>query len=121
MNRILIAEDDPVMAKLVEFNLKKAGFELMICPDGSSVIDRISDWGPDLAIFDLNLPGKSGLELSQYIQDTPALSHIPVIIITGQGKESSFEELYEAGVKKIFSKPYSPTALAETIRTLLSS
>lgn len=107
------------MAKLLEFNLKREGFQLMICTDGTTVLDRINDWRPDLAIFDFNLPGKTGLELSLIFREREALKDIPIIIITGQGKELARDALIEAGVNEVFTKPYSPTVLAETIRRLL--
>lgn len=108
------------MAKLLEFNLHREGFDLMLCWDGSTVVDRVRDWKPDLAIFDFNLPGKTGIELSHHFRQDDALRDVPIIIITGQGKELAREDLLAAGVNEIFTKPYSPTVLVETIRKLLN-
>ena len=68
-----MAEDDLVMAKLLEFNLQRAGFEVMVCGDGGDVLERTRVLSPDLAVFDLNLPGKTGLELSLAFQADAAL------------------------------------------------
>ncbi len=119
MTRILVAEDDPVMAKLIEFNLKREGFEVVICIDGDSVEERARALHPDLAMFDLNLPGKSGLELSRAFEADDVLRAIPRVVVTGQGKEAVFDDLYEAGVKAVFTKPFSPSTLVEKIREIL--
>jgi two-component system response regulator/two-component system chemotaxis response regulator CheY len=119
MKTILIAEDDPVMTKLIEFNLKREGYQIITCGDGESVVNSVKDNPPDLALFDLNLPGMSGLELSRFFQNDAELSKIPRIVVTAQGKDAVFDDLYESGISRVFTKPFSPSALAEEIRTLL--
>lgn len=121
MIKILVAEDDPVMSKLIEFNLKREGFQPLLCPDGETVLQVVRETPPAVALFDLNLPGMSGLELSQAFEKDPELRKIPRIVVTAQGKDAVFDELYEAGVKRVFTKPFSPSALVEAIRELMKS
>lgn len=120
MKRILIAEDDPVMSKLIEFNLKREGYQVIICRDGPAVMRTVKETAPDLALLDLNLPGMTGLELSQAFEADPLLREIPRMVVTAQGKDAVFDELYAAGVKKVFTKPFSPSALAGAIREQLA-
>lgn len=120
MKKILIAEDDPVMSKLFEFNLKRAGYLVISCADGESVLETVKDNRPDLALFDLNLPGISGLELSEHFQADESLASIPRIVVTAQGKDSVFEDLYASGIRKVFTKPFSPSTLTEAIEELLN-
>jgi len=121
MIKILVAEDDPVMSKLIEFNLKREGFEPILCPDGDIVMKVVRETPPAVALFDLNLPGKSGLELSREFEKDPDLKKIPRMVVTAQGKDAVFDDLYEAGVKRVFTKPFSPSALVDAIRELIEA
>ncbi|MGF1451930.1 MAG: response regulator transcription factor [Opitutales bacterium] len=120
MSKILIADDDPVMVKLFEFNLKRSGFELVLCREGSAVVPQARATSPHLAIFDYMLPGRSGLELIQDFRGDDDLQALPIIVVTGQGKGSTRQELLDAGADEVFTKPFSPTVLIARIRELLA-
>ncbi|OIO60216.1 MAG: hypothetical protein COZ46_07745 [Verrucomicrobia bacterium CG_4_10_14_3_um_filter_43_23] len=120
MDKILIADDDPFMEKLLEFTLKKAGFGIIACREGNSVIQRILDEKPVLIILDLMLPGRSGLELIGDIRANQSIARLPVIFVTGQGKESTRNQLTQAGASAVYTKPFSPTALIAMIKKLLA-
>lgn len=119
MAKILIADDDPVMVKLFEFGFRKAGHSLVVCREGLSVPDRARAEKPDVAIFDLMLPGLSGLELIRLFKADVALKVIPILVVTGQGRDSVKEELLEAGAAKVFTKPFSPSVIMASIDELL--
>lgn len=119
MTRVLIAEDDPVMTRLLQFNLQRAGFEVVACADGFEVEARARAVKPAVALFDFNLPGKTGLELARAFQGDAQLCRIPLVVVTGQGKDAVFRELLAEGVQEVFTKPYSPTVLVETVRRLV--
>ena len=121
MNRILIADDDPVMLKLFELNLKKQGFKVVACSEGNSVPVKARANIPDLAILDYLLPGKSGLELIVEFKNDESLKCVPIIVVTGQGKGSTKEELLAAGADKVFTKPFSPTMLISEVKDRLKS
>lgn len=120
MNKILIADDDPFMEKLLEFTLKKAEFDIIVCREGNTVIQRILDEKPVLVILDLMLPGRSGLELIADIRGNQSIARLPVIFVTGQGKESTRKQLMAAGASAVYTKPFSPTSLIATIKQLLA-
>jgi len=119
MKTVLIADDDVVMLKLLSYHLVKAGYAVIRCHDGLGVMEKLEDGRPDLAIFDLMLPGKSGLELIHEFKAAPVLALIPLLVVTGQGRGSTRNELMEAGADQVFTKPFSPTALVSRIRELL--
>ncbi len=116
---ILVADDDAVMVRLLEFNLKKAGFTYTTCRDGLSIENNVRTTKPDLAIIDFMLPGKTGLEVIKEFKADPELVKIPIVVVTGQGKGSKKTELLDAGASNVFTKPFSPTALMEYVRSLL--
>lgn len=119
MKRILIAEDDPVMARLLEFNLKRGGYATTVCRDGMTVEAEARRQPPDAAVFDLMLPGRNGQELIELFQADPELKTIPLIVVTGQGKEDKHDQLLAAGAHSVYTKPFSPNRLLDTIRDLL--
>ncbi len=119
MKTILIADDDVVMLKLYELNLKKAGFRTLSCKDGLSVLPLLQTENPSLAILDYQLPGKTGLELIQACRADKKWKELPLVVITAQGKESIRNELMCAGANVVFTKPFSPSRLIKTIEALL--
>lgn len=120
MKKILIADDDPVMIKLFEFSLKRAGYELVVCREGLSVVERAHETLPQAAIFDLMLPGRSGQELIRAFQADAVLKGIPIIVVTGQGKESTEGTLLSDGARYVFTKPFSPSVLVSTLGELVT-
>jgi len=119
MKKILIADDDPMMVKLLEFNLHRAGYDLIVCREGSTVLPRAREERPDLIILDVMLPGRTGLELVGDLKADPVLAALPVLIVTSEGKSSILDGLLAAGAANVYTKPFSPTMLIDRVRQLL--
>jgi DNA-binding response OmpR family regulator len=119
MKTILIADDDPVMVKLLEFTLQRAGFGVLVCREGLSVMARVRAGRPDLIVLDVMLPGRSGQELLRDFKEDAELAKLPVVVVTSQGKNSTQDELLAAGALNVFTKPFSPTMLIARLRELL--
>lgn len=120
MSTILIADDDPFMEKLLQYTLRKGGYSMVVCKEGYAVMQQILEQRPVLVILDLMIPGRSGLEIVNDIRANSLVGGLPVIFITGQGRESTKEQLLNAGANAVFTKPFSPMALMSTITQLLS-
>ena len=118
MKKILIVDDDPVSVKLIEFTLVKKGYTVIVCREGNCVIETAEKELPELAILDLNLPGRTGYELMEDFKSHSKLSSIPIIFITEQGRNSTEETLINAGAKKVYTKPFSPKKLINDIESL---
>jgi DNA-binding response OmpR family regulator len=119
MKKILIADDDPMMVKLLEFNLHRAGYTVVVCREGATVLARTREEHPDLVILDMMLPGRTGLELVGDIKADPVLAALPVLIVTSEGKNSILDGLLAAGAANVYTKPFSPTMLIDRVRHLL--
>ncbi len=119
MKTIIIADDDPMMVKLIEFNLRRANYNVVVCREGLSVCERARAEHPDMAILDVMLPGRTGLELLRDFKSDAALAGIPVVIVTSEGKGSTQDELLAAGALNVYTKPFSPTLLMERVRQLI--
>ncbi len=119
MKSILIADDDPMMVKLIEFNLRRAGYQVLVCREGLSVCDKVRASRPALVILDVMIRGRTGLELLRACTTANGLTALPVLIVTSEGQSSTEADLLAAGALNVFTKPFSPTMLLDRIRQLL--
>ena len=116
---ILVAEDDPVMAKLLEFTLMRERYRVSICRQGDTVVEKAKQHKPDLLLVDYVLPRMTGDQIAAAFKADPELSDIPIIVVTGQGRESIRKEMLDIGVQDVFTKPFSPISLMDEIKKYL--
>ena len=117
--RILVAEDDPDIANLVEHYLKKAGFLPTVVASGREVIPSIKRQTPDLVVLDLMLPGLDGLQLTRTIRGDATMALIPIIMLTAKAEESDRIVGLELGADDYITKPFSPNEVVARVRALL--
>ena len=113
--KILVAEDDQLMLKMLEFRLKKDGHEVVVTRDGREAVAKLLEFKPDLVITDIMMPYISGLEVvgavkKQYPTGTP------VIILSGMGQENVVLEAFQLGADDYITKPFSPNELSVRVR-----
>lgn len=115
--KILIVEDDELMIKILQFVLKKEGYQLTIAKDGLSAIERIPLIEPDMVLTDVMLPYKSGLEVINFIKDKyPAM---PVIVLSALGEEErTVVEAFKLGADDFVAKPFNPNELILRVKRL---
>lgn len=117
--KILIAEDDILMVKILEFILKKEGYQVTSCKDGLSAIEKIPVLIPDLIITDIMLPFRSGLEIIAYSKGN--FDNIPVIVVSSLGEEeSTVIEAFNLGADDFVSKPFNPNELLLRVKRLFA-
>lgn len=117
--KILIAEDDVLMIKILEFILKKEGYKVISCPDGLSAIEKIPVMIPDLIITDIMLPYRSGLEIINYSKNN--YENIPIIVVSALGEEEgTVIEAFNLGTDDFVSKPFNPNELLLRIKRLFA-
>ncbi len=114
--RILIVEDEPAVADLIEYNLRKARFESAIARDGRSALRMAGSFRPDLILLDLMLPELDGLDVCRELRRTSA---VPVIMLTARGEESDRVSGLELGADDYVTKPFSMRELLARIRAVL--
>lgn len=117
--KILVVEDEPDAAELVEFNLKAAGFEVISAADGATALDRTRSHAPDLILLDLMLPEVDGLEVCKILRRSPATSGIPIIMLTAKAAELDRVLGLELGADDYITKPFSPRELVLRVKNLL--
>ena len=119
MARIVVADDDVDIRELVEFKLTAMGHEVVAVADGAAALRACQEQRPDLAVLDVMMPGMSGLEAVRLIRAEPALTHLPVILLTARAQESDVETGFDSGADDYITKPFSPRELAHRVEALL--
>jgi DNA-binding response OmpR family regulator len=117
--RILIVEDDPDIAHLVERYLDKAGFTATHVANGRDALAAIASRPPDLVILDLMLPHLDGLEVCRRLRSHEATAGLPIIMLTARAEESERIVGLELGADDYLAKPFSPGELVARVRALL--
>ncbi len=107
---LLLAEDDDLLASLLEYRLKKGGYEVKLCKDGKEVKDYLASHLPDIIVSDIMMPYFSGMELIDFVRNK-INSLIPIIIISSAGNEENILNAFELGANDFISKPVSPAEL----------
>jgi len=115
--KILIVDDDPDIRRFLEFNLKKKGFEISQASNGAKALEILKDQIPDLIITDMMMPILDGYGLLEALKKNPELSHIPVIMLTGEDDKEASERTIQADART--RKPFSTADILAKIEKLL--
>jgi two-component system, OmpR family, alkaline phosphatase synthesis response regulator PhoP len=117
--KIIFAEDDVSIARLVIFRLNKEGYEVIHFKDGEHVVQNIRIIKPHLILLDRMMPIKNGLTILREIKSDDAISDIPVIFLTSESKENSIEDSIKLGAADYIIKPFSTNDLLLRIKKAL--
>ncbi|HET6851908.1 MAG TPA: response regulator [Pyrinomonadaceae bacterium] len=112
MFRVLLVDDEPSLRQTLTEFLKRAGYEVVAAGDVQSALPLLST-SFDVAVIDINLPGRSGVELLQEINARE--SYVPVIMITGEPNLSVFPEIVRAGAYDFLAKPILKDVLLKAV------
>lgn len=113
--RILLAEDNPVNRKVLAKMLSYGGYRTTIVTDGEAMLDTLEDGTFDLVLFDLNMPGLSGLEAFQLYRFGSSDAHLPFLALTADATEESRQKCLEAGIDGYLTKPVQLEQLLNVI------
>ena len=117
--KVLVAEDDISIAKTIEYNLHKEGYEVYIVSDGDSVVDYAKSVCPDIMLIDWMLPGMHGTTICNLMRTDKDTSNIPIIMISSKGEELDKVVGLENGADDYITKPISPIELSARIKAIL--
>jgi DNA-binding response OmpR family regulator len=118
MNRaqILIVEDEPSIAEVVQLYLRRAGYQVTMVQDGKAALEALAHQMPDLVVLDLMLPKVDGLSITRWIRDR---SDVPIIMLTARRHEADRIAGLEMGADDYVVKPFSPQELVSRVRAVL--
>ena len=119
--RILIAEDEPHIQRILITLLDARGLEWEIAQDGAAALDALRGVSRyDLVLLDIVMPHQSGVEVLTGLREMPHRANLPVIVLTAKGQEADRERAISLGVDRFLTKPFSPRQLLKHIDVLLN-
>jgi len=118
---LLLADDSVTIQRVIELTFADQDIDVVAVSDGDQAIARLDALPPDIVLVDVGMPGKSGYEVAAYVKQSPRLSHIPVVLLTG-----AFEPVDEAlaagaGCAGVLAKPFEPQLVIGRVRELLDA
>ena len=118
--RVLLADDDPALRRLVLTTIGTDHFDVLQAGDGQEALDMAREQHPDLMVLDVNLPRRDGFDVCRLLKDNPDTAAIKVVMLTARGADADRARAREAGADDYFVKPFSPVQLLNKIYALLS-
>jgi len=117
--KVLIVDDEPNIVLSVEFLMRREGHEVVTANDGQEAIDLLAAARPDLMILDVMMPRKNGFEVCAEVRADPALSQMPILMLTAKGREAEMKKGISLGADAYITKPFSTHDLVAKVRELL--
>jgi CheY-like chemotaxis protein len=110
-HRVLIVEDDPENAMILEQLLSRAGFPLRIAATGAAGLELFTSWHPDFIWLDVQLPDMSGLKVARAIREMPRGRNVRIAAMTASAYESERAQALASGMNDFIRKPYRPVEI----------
>ncbi|NJB35609.1 MULTISPECIES: response regulator transcription factor [Flavobacteriaceae] len=113
--KLLLAEDDIMLASLLKFRLEREGYHVTLCADGKMVKEKLESEIPDLIVSDIMMPYFSGIELTDFLRNS-LNSTVPIILISAASNDENVVSAFEMGANDFISKPVSPSELLVRVK-----
>jgi two-component system alkaline phosphatase synthesis response regulator PhoP len=118
VKKILIADDEPDILEIIQYNLQNEGYEVITAKNGNEAIDQAKRSMPDLIILDIMMPGKNGIEVCNILRMQPAFNNTLIIFLTALSDEGTEVKGLETGADDFITKPVSPKVLVSKVNAL---
>lgn len=117
--KLLLVEDDPALAELLEYRFANEGYAVRATPDGDEALLLAAEETPDLIILDWMIEGTSGIEVCRRLRRDKATAHVPIIMLTAREGEDDKIRGLETGADDYLTKPFSPRELLARVAAVL--
>ncbi|HEY4868952.1 MAG TPA: response regulator [Candidatus Dormibacteraeota bacterium] len=117
--RVLVAEDDDSLRRLLELRFMSYGYEVRSAADGVAALESIEGWTPDVGVLDVMMPRLSGLSVCREMRERPETAAVPIILLTARYFDEDIQQVMELGGVEYMSKPFDFARLEESIQLLL--
>ncbi len=117
--KLLLVEDDPALAELLEYRFSNEGYSVRATPDGDEALLLAAEDAPDLIILDWMIEGTSGIEVCRRLRRDKATAHVPIIMLTAREGEDDKIRGLETGADDYLTKPFSPRELLARVAAVL--
>ncbi|MFO1256176.1 MAG: phosphate regulon transcriptional regulator PhoB [Sphingomonadaceae bacterium] len=117
--KLLLVEDDPALAELLEFRFRNEGYQVTATPDGDEALLLAKEEVPDLVVLDWMIEGTSGIEVCRRLRKDKATAHVPILMLTARGAEEDKVRGLDIGADDYMTKPFSPRELLARVNAIL--
>ena len=117
--KILIADDEPHVRKLLERYLSHHGYVVGLAADGLEALELVRQQTPDLVITDVNMPNMNGFELLAEVKKDEGLKHIPVLMVTAEARKEDIVRAAQDGAAGYIVKPFTKATLEEKVQKIM--
>lgn len=117
--KLLLVEDDPALAELLEFRFENEGYDVRTTSDGDEALLLAEEDVPDLIILDWMIEGTSGIEVCRRLRRDKKTAHVPIIMLTARENEDDRIRGLETGADDYLTKPFSPRELLARVAAVM--
>jgi two-component system, OmpR family, alkaline phosphatase synthesis response regulator PhoP len=118
VKKVLIADDEPDILEIIQFNLQTEGYEVITAKNGDEALDLAKKHQPNLIILDVMMPYKNGIEVCNILRSQPAFQQTLIIFLSALSDESTEVRGLETGADDYLTKPISPKVLISKVNAL---
>ena len=118
--RILVAEDDPALRRLVDMLLSNQGYDVLTVNDGADALAAVENWPPDALVVDVMMPRISGLTVCRELRADPRFAAVPIILLTARVFDEDIQAVMELGGIEFMNKPFNPRQLVAVLESLVT-
>jgi|CXWK01.1.fsa_nt_gi CheY-like chemotaxis protein len=119
MATLLLADDSVTIQRVIELTFADEGIRVISVSDGQSAIAHLNAESPDIVLADVGMPDVDGYQVAAHVKHTPALAHVPVLLLTGAFEPIDEPRARATGCEGVLVKPFEPRHLIRTVRSLL--
>lgn len=117
--KVLVADDEKDIRRLIVFTLERAGFEIVEASDGRQALEQAEKYELDAIVLDVMMPHLDGYEVCRRLRATPKTAEIPVLFLSAKGQNYEIGEGLNAGATDYIVKPFVPKDLAAKVKQLV--
>ena len=119
--KVMVVEDDEELSEVLQYNLRRAGYEVSQAWNGREGMEAIARERPDLVLLDIMLPEANGWEVCRFLAGSPELNRIPIIVFTAKSAREDFDQAREFNLAGFFTKPYTTTDVLRHVERVLNA
>src|SRR5471030_2715193 len=120
MATLLLADDSVTIRRVIELTFADEDIRVVAVPDGQEAIQRLETERPDIVLADIGMPKMDGYAVATFIKQSPAFSHVPVLLLTGAFEPIDERRARATGCDGVLVKPFEPQLLVSRVRELLA-
>ena len=121
MPRVLIADDNPQNAELLDAHLDGIGYETRITANGEETLSAVKAWAPDVVLLDVMMPKLSGFEVCKRMKADPATANTAVLMVTALDQPTDVARAFDAGTDDFLTKPIHKAELVLRVKALVEA